>query len=150
MKSAFATLLLLVLVSCAAGSFQHEPIPPQDVEISSGSVSRIYVLRMREAKGFYRSVDVRQSEGEVGRIGNDHFLCWERAPTRTLLTLEVEPVELVGHDSSELHVDLQCEAGKTYYYAISVDSAWGKPRVRQVKPAEARELLKDLRLPPRD
>ena len=151
MKTCFVILLLLTLISCKAGTYQHEPIPPQDVEISSNAVSRIYVLRMREAKGFYRSVHVKQTEGDVGRIGNDSFLCWERPPTRTLLTFEIEPVELlVKHEVNERHVDVQCEPGKTYYYAISVDAAWGKANVRQIKAEEARELLKDLELPPND
>ena len=149
MKTCFASLLLLALASCAAGTYQKEPIPPQDVEISSNAGSRIYVLRLGEAKGFYRSVHVKQSEGDVGRIGNDSFLCWERAPTRTLLTLEIEPVELlVEHQVNERHVDVQCEPGKTYYYAISVDAAWGKANVRQIRAEEARELLKELKLPP--
>ena len=139
---------LLALASCAAGTYQRAPIPPQDVEVSSSSVSRIYLLRMREAKGFYRSVRVEDNEREIGRIGNDSFLCWERPPARALLTLEVEPVELAGGKSSELFVDVQCEPGKAYYYAISVDAAWNRPRVRQLEATEARELLEGLTLPP--
>ena len=148
MRLAFAPLLVLALSSCAAGSQQRVPVPPQDVEVSSSSVSRIYLLRMPEAKGFYRSVRVEDNEREIGRIGNDNFLCWERPPARTLLTLEVESVELAGKKPTELFVDVACEAGQAYYYAISVDAAWDRPRVRQLQRDEARELLKGLTLPP--
>jgi hypothetical protein len=150
MKVTLTSLLLLALGSCTATTYQKAPVPPQNVEISSNSVSRIYVLRTGSAKGYYRSVDVKQSEGEIGRIGNDHYLCWERPPTHTLLTLAVQPVELVGYEAKELYVDLNPEAGKVYYYGISVDSAWGKPTVRQLEPAEAREELKALQLPPKE
>lgn len=149
MKPRIVCALLLALTACHATSYQQVPVPPQDVEISSSSVSRIYVLRMSGAKGFYRSVHVMQSEGDIGRIGNDSFLCWERPPTRTLLRFVIEPVELAGNKAAvERFVDAQCEPGQTYYYAISVDSAWGQPNVRQIKAEEARDLLKELKLPP--
>lgn len=145
---AFAAVLLLALASCAAGTYQRAAIPPQDVEVSSSSVSRIYLLRMGEAKGYYRTVRVEDGDHEIGRIGNEHFLCWERTPGRTLVTLEIEPVELAGKRTSDLFIDADCEPGKAYYYAISVDAAWDRPRVRQLEAAEARELLKELSLPP--
>jgi hypothetical protein len=150
MKSLFALVLLLLLAGCRAGTYQRVPVPPQDVQISSSSVSRIYLLRMPEAKGYYRSVTVTDNSKEVGRIGNDSYLCWERSPERTLLALEVEPVEMVGGKATELLVDVPCEPGKVYYYAISVDASWNKPKVSQLEESEARELLKGLSLPPKD
>jgi hypothetical protein len=145
-----AAVLLLALASCAAGTYQRAKVPPQDVEVSSSAVSRIYLLRMGEAKGYYRTVHVEDGDREIGRIGNDHFLCWERSPGRTLVTLEIEPVELAGKRSSEIFVDADCEAGKVYYYALTVDASWERPSVRQLEVAEARELLKGLSLPPEE
>ena len=149
MKSFLLGVSLLALAACQATTHQDVPFPSQDVEISSKSVSRIYVLRTDEAKGFYRTVEVLQSEGEIGRIGSDSYLCWERPPTRTLLRFVIERVEMVEEKPNvERFVDAQCEPGQTYYYAIAVDSAWGQPHVRQLKPEEAHELLKGLKPPP--
>jgi len=148
MRTPILCALLLVLASCAAGSYQRAPIPSQEVEVSSSSVSRIYLLRMPEAKGFYRNVRVEDNDREIGQIANDQFLCWERPPARTLLTLTIEPVELAGGKESQLFVDVDCEAGQAYYYAISLDAAWQRPKVRQLERDEARQLLAGLSLPP--
>lgn len=148
MKTLFASLLALALSACAATTYQSVPIPSQDVAVSSPSVSRIYLLRTPGAKGFYRSVRVEDDDREIGRIGNDHFLCWERTPARTLLTLEIEPVELAGGKTSEVFVDAHCEPGQTYYYALTMEAAWDRPRVQQLGADEARALLADLELPP--
>ena len=140
---------LVALVSCAAGTYQRVPVPSQEVEVSSSSVARIYVLREREAKGFYRTARVEDNGREIGRIGNDGYLCWEREPGRVLLAIEVEPVDGVGKPV-EVLADVQCEAGRVHYYAISVDSAWSEPRVQAMDAAAARELLSELALPPTD
>lgn len=137
---------LVALAACAARTYQRVPVPSQDVEVSSSSVSRIYLLRMREAKGFYRSARVEDNGREIGRIGNDGFLCWEREPGRALLAVEVEPVDGVGKPVEAL-ADVQCEPGRAHYYAISVDSAWGRPGLREIEAGEARELLEELTLP---
>lgn len=147
MKKLLAACLALALAACAAQTYQSVPVPPQDVAVAP-NVSRIYLLRTPGAKGFYRSVRVEDDDKEVGRIGNDHFLCWERPPMRTLLTLVVEPVELAGGKNTELFVDARCEPGQTYYYALVMEAAWDRPQVQQLGAEEARALLADLSLPP--
>lgn len=147
MKKLLAPCLALALAACAASTYQSVPIPRQDVAVSP-SASRIYLLRTPGAKGFYRSVRVEDDDKEIGRIGNDHFLCWERPPMRTLLTLEIEPVELAGGKTSELFVDAKCEPGQTYYYALVMEAAWERPKVQQLGADEARALLAGLSLPP--
>ena len=116
--------------------------------MSSSSVSRIYVLRAGEAKGFHRYVLVEEDTHEIGKVGNDGYLCWERPPGPFLLTITVEPVELGDDKPHQLFVNVKCEAGQTYYYAVNVNSVWGRGGVRQLGRGEARVLLDELSLPP--
>ena len=145
--TALVCALATLCAACAASSYQRIPVPRQDVEVTSPAVSRLYVLRLPEAKGYYRNVGVDEDMTEIGRIGNDEYLCWERPPGRTLLTLTIEPVELAGGKPTQVFVDAKCEPGRAYYYAISVSAAWSKPEVRELEPTEARSLLAGLSLP---
>ena len=150
LRAAILCALTAVSAACAADSYQRVPIPRQDVEVSSSSVGRIYVLRVGETKGFHRYVLVEEDTHEIGKVGNDGYLCWERPPGRFLLTLTCEPVELADGRPQQLFVDVKCEPGHTYYYAINVNSAWGRGEVRQVPRGEARVLLEELSPPPPD
>src|SRR5262245_49905536 len=82
--------LALDLSSCAAESFQKVPFPAQSSEVSSPSVSRIYLLRLPQARGTIRGLRAKEDEREIGRIGSDSYLCWERKPGRTLVVLTYE------------------------------------------------------------
>jgi hypothetical protein len=150
LRAAILCALTAVSAACAADSYQRVPVPPQDVEVSSSAVSRIYVLRPGEAKGFNRYVLVEEDTHEVGKVGNAGYLCWERSPGRFLLTLTVEPVELADGKPQQLFMDVKCEAGETYYYAVNVNSSWGSGELREVDRSEARMLLEDLSLPDPD
>lgn len=144
LRAALLCALTALSSACAADSYQRVPFPRQDVEVSSSSVSRIYVLRPGEAKGFHRYVLVEEDTHEIGRVANDGYLCWERGPGRFLLTLTIEPVELADGKPQQLFVDVKCEAGHTYYYAVNVNASWGKGEVRPLERGEARPLLEEL------
>jgi hypothetical protein len=50
----------------------------------------------------------------------------------------------MSKDDQQTMIDVQAEAGKVYYYGITVDETWAKPVAKQLDPAEARAALKDL------
>ena len=130
-------------IACAADSYQRVPAPAQDVEVTSPAVARIYILRMPQHLGRIRSVSVRDDELEIGRVARNDYLCWERAPGRSLVTLTYEGAEIDGGGKQGL-IDLQCAAGEVCYYGLSIDKAWRKPVVRLLERDEARELLKGM------
>ena len=140
MKSSITSLLAaLVLCACVADSYQRVPQPPLDREVSSPAVARVYVLRMPQLAGRIRGVRVEGAQGEIGRMGRDHYLCWECAPGRSLVTLHYDG-PAIERDSEGL-IDLECEAGKVYYYGITIDTAWNRPVVRMLAADEARDLI---------
>jgi hypothetical protein len=144
MKRTLTALLAATLfTACAADSYQRAPMPPQDVEISSPTVARIYVLRMPQHLGTLRTVAVRDNDMEIGRIARSDYLCWERAPGRSLVTLTYEGKEIDGGGNQGL-IDLQCEAGEVCYYALTIDEAWRKPVVRLLDKEEGKRLVKDM------
>ena len=149
MKAAIlAVCLLLALSSCKAQSYQRVPMPPSDAAVAQ-SATRIFVLRLPSAKGFYRGVRVKDDEKEIGQLGGDSYLCWDRSAGASLLELTIERVDGLN-DEDQLYVDAAGEAGQTSYYAITVDSAWGRPSVRVLPADEARAALAELKPSPVD
>ena len=147
MKSKLLIALLLAAVSsCAAGSYQRFPMPNAEAPVAQNA-TRIFVLRLPSAKGYYRAVHISDDETEIGKLGGDSYICWERAPGASLLTLTVDRVDGLD-DSVSLHVDAGGEAGQASYYAIAVDSAWGRPTVRVLDAVEARASLAELKPSP--
>jgi len=138
--------LLALLASCSGGAYQRVPFPPQDVEVSSPTVARVYVLRMKQPRGAFRTVLVEDNDREIGRIESDNYLCWERPAERTLLTFLFEGGALEG--KSEGLFDLECEAGQTYYLGLRMERAWNKPAVRLLDRDEARSLIEDMTATP--
>ncbi len=131
------------LTACAASSYQKVPVPSQSVEVSSPSVSRIYVIRLPQAKGLFRALRVKEDEHEIGQIGSDKYICWERDPGRSLVVVTYEGTAL-AKDDRESMIDVQAEAGQVYYYGISVDQAWNKAVVVILDREDARKILHDL------
>src|SRR6185369_787116 len=119
MKNALLPILL-AFGACSAPSSQFVPMPSQDVEVSSPAVSRIYVLRMPQVKGAFRDLRVKENEHEIGNIGGQSYVCWERPPGRSLVVVTYEGT-VFEKDDRESMIDVQAEAGQAYYYGITVD-----------------------------
>jgi len=144
MKLTLTALFAAALLSaCAADSFQRAPMPSQEVEITSPSVARVYLLRMPQHLGTLRTVSVRDNDTEIGRIARSDYLCWERAPGRSVVTLTYEGADVDGGGNQGL-IDLQVEAGEVCYYALTIDPDWRKPVVRMLGKEEGKKLLKDM------
>jgi hypothetical protein len=135
--------LFLALAACSAPSSQFVPMPSQAVEVSSPAVCRIYVMRMPQAKGTFRDLRVKENEHEIGNIGSQSYVCWERPPGRSLVVVTYEGT-VFEKDDRESMIDVQAEAGQTYYYGITVDEAWKKAVVQLLDRDEARKILQDL------
>lgn len=133
-----ALLAALSLVACAADSYQRVPQPSIDAEVSP-AMARVVVLRMPQTAGALRAVVVREGGREIGRIGRDEYLCWERPAGRTVAELDYEGPKIERNSQSV--VELDGEAGRTSYYGITIDTAWNKPIVRPLDADEAREAL---------
>ena len=142
MKNAFLPLLL-AFGACSAPSSQFVPMPSQSVEVSSPAVSRIYVMRMPQVKGAFRDLRVKENEHEIGSIGSQSYVCWERPPGRSLVVVTYEGT-MFEKDDRESMIDVQAEAGHTYYYGITVDDAWKKAVVQLLERDEARKVLHEL------
>ncbi len=133
--------LAALLASCTADSYQRVPMPSQSVEISSPSVSRIYVIRMPVVQGKLRAMQIHEDEREIGRIGSDSYVCWERPPGRTLVVVTHEST-IFSKDDQQTMIDVQAEAGKVYYYGLTIDETWAKPVARPLERDEARAVMK--------
>jgi hypothetical protein len=145
MKTVFASVLLLALAACASGPHQVAPIPKLDVEVSSDAVSRILVLLPPEAAAQFPLATVRDDQELVGVIGGGHFLAWERPATEVVVAIDVEDKD---GETTHLSVAVPCEAGTAYYYAIRVDPAWDRPRLRRLESGPARKIMAGLTTPP--
>jgi len=142
MKNALLPILL-AFGACSAPSSQFVPMPSQDVEVSSPAVSRIYVLRMPQVQGAFRDLRVKENEHEIGNIGGQSYVCWERPPGRSLVVVTYEGT-VFEKDDRESMIDVQAEAGQAYYYGITVDEAWKKAVVQLLDRDEARKILHEL------
>jgi len=133
--------LLLVLAACAGPASQKTPLPNQDVVVTSPELTRIYCVREEPIVGLF-SGEIRVLDGatEVGHLNKNTFLCWERKGGRTLGHATYESnMPTLGHLDGL--ADFDCEAGKAYYFNISVRKQDGKPVVERLSTEEGKALV---------
>ena len=142
MKHAILSLLLAAtLAACTADSFQRVPAPAQESDRPAPAMCRIYILRMPQLKGSVRGVSVKENEREIGRIGDDRYLVWERPAGRSLVIVTYDDVGV--HDDPESMIDVDAEAGETYYYGLTIDEAWRRAVVRMLTREEALAIIRE-------
>ena len=145
MKPTILVLSALLLSACASHHAAGVPLPPQDVAISSPHVARIYVLDTRElAQGLHR-VAVEADDRPIGELEDGMYLCWEREPGECLVSLTFEGVGVAGDEKIVDTVDATLEPGEVYYYGLTLDPVWKRPKVRVLERDEARALLAKLK-----
>jgi hypothetical protein len=143
MKKLFALALIVLVSSCAS----HPPavaLPPQDVDVSSPHVARIYVLDAPELTKDMHEVRVRADEQPIGALESGDYLCWEREPGACLIEVTFDHID-ADHDDVVDLVDANLEAGQVYYYGFTLDPVWSRPKVRYLERDEARALLEHLK-----
>ncbi len=122
--------LFAVLASaCRSSSFQNPPLPPQELQVSRPELARIYVTRDAQLRGSIRSIRVLDGESEIGLMGSNEFLCWERPPGRTLLSFVYEGPAIDGGHFEGLF-SLDAEAGRTYYLGVHLERKSDDPELR--------------------
>lgn len=140
-----------LLAACAAGSEQLVSMPSQEVELTRPELCRIYVFRSSQVMGSTRTMRVFDQETEIGTLGGDEYLCWERAPGRVLLSAVYHGPRIDRGEQDDVF-DLQTEAGKVYYLNVSLlteseHTAYGDkrgaPRLVRVNAEEGRKLLEE-------
>ena len=136
----FTIPVLLLAGACSSTGEQQVPLPPQDVVVSSPDVTRIYFVRDERAGMQPRPVLILDGEREIGRLTPDNFLCWERAGGRSLGRARYEAVDFRRGEIEGLG-DLDCAAGRAYYFNVTVDYEQGKPSIHPLDPEDGRKLV---------
>jgi hypothetical protein len=144
MKNLLLVSTSLLALACSSTSAAHVPLPPQDVEISSPNVARIYVIDDPVLSRGLHGVRVIENDRPIGELGAGTYLCWERDPGDCLLEIVFEEMEPMDDDNVTDLVDVALEPGEVYYYGLTIDPLWKRPKVRLLDRAEAREMLKHL------
>jgi len=136
--------------ACASGSKQLVDLPSQEVELTRPDLCRIYVLRSSQLMGAVRTMRVFDQDQEIGTLGTDEYLCWERPAGRTLVRALYEGPEIDRGDQDDLY-DLQAEAGTVVYLSVSLlteteplvsGGGRGSPKLKRLSREEGRDLVK--------
>jgi hypothetical protein len=145
MKHLICLATSLLSLACATGQSGHIPLPPQDVEVSSPSVARIYILDSPELSQGLHGVSVEENDLVVGSMKSGEYVCWERNPGDCLIEVTFEDMEPMDGDNVIEMVDVSLVPGEVYFYAVTLEPVWKRPEVRLLTHAQARELLKGLK-----
>ena len=134
-----ALLLLLLPVACGAPPQQRVPLPAQDVSVTRDDLTRIYVVREGWVGVGEQGVEVFDGDQQIGVVTSATYLCWERAPGRTLgrVFYHWGP----GRGTLEGVADFDCAAGRAHYFQVSVDREGGKPTVQVLEPEAGRQRV---------
>ncbi len=140
------------LLACAADSYQRVPLPSQTVELADPAHCRVYVARSSQVRGAIRELRVYDGDTEIGCLGPGDYLCWERAPGRSLLRVVYEGPEIDRGDLEELQ-DFSAGAGEVRYFAVTLKRggedvvAFGKktgsPLLQPLTAQEGRKLVSE-------
>lgn len=136
------TVSFLLLAACTSEGGQRMPLPRQDVVVSSPDVTRIYFVRDERPGLQPRPVRILDGEREVGELTTDNFLCWERPGGRTLGHARYDAVDLArARGAIDGLGDLDCAAGRAYYFNVTVDYEQGKPSIHPLDPEDGKKLV---------
>ena len=141
-RSLAACTLLLLATACRLPSAQYVPLPNQDVTVTSKDVARIYFVR-EETSGLRKSeIKVYDGSTEIGQLTVGTFLCWERPGGRTLAKATYEAIDPLLGNIEGLY-DMDCQAGRVYYFNVIVEREQGQPKIRPLGDGEGRQLVSE-------
>jgi hypothetical protein len=103
---------------------------------------RVYLARKDTVQGSIRSVRVFDGDMEIGLLGENEYLVWDRKPVRMACRLVFEGVSL---DTAEVEslFDLPREPGTTTYFAIHIIQKGHKPEIERLTEEKGRELISE-------
>ena len=141
LRQASAACLLALVSACASSSWQSVPQPALEAPIAADTC-RVVLVREGKLIGRVREVRVYDSEVQIGALGENHYLCWDRPAARGMGRLVFSGYELDGGPVENVF-DLPREAGTTTWFAIRLRGDDRKPMVESVPPDEGRALVAD-------
>ena len=132
-------VLLAATAGCYSSTYHMAPLPDQAVELSSAELCRIYVLRPSQGRWNLRRVLVFDGEREIGSIHEGEYLCWERTPGKSQLTVVYDGPKSEGYAYTLF--DIEAPAGTVSFYGVSLEQGRAQPLVTAMDPTLAREEL---------
>jgi len=138
--SLFALTFAAVATSCAGPSRQLAPMPDPKSAVRADS-TRIYVGRREQTAGSWRNVRVFDNDREVGVLGVDEYMCWDRPAKRGVARFIFEGLGF-DQDAIESVCELPAEPGATVYLGITIDRAGHKPVIERVTDKVGHDALK--------
>jgi len=112
------TICLALLAGCSFTTVQRAPLATGAVQASQ---SRIYVYSLKGIGG--KPAKISDGDTMIGELSNHAYLCWDRAPGKTVIRAILPHGRGVWGDAkAELSLDLV--GGQTYYLQTGVDVPW--------------------------
>ena len=139
LRPALACALLLLVAACAATSWQAVPRPDPDDPIPDGW-ARVVVVRDFGFIGGVRAVRIWDEAREIGVIGEDGYLIWDRQARRGVGRAEFEGYVLDGGPVENVF-DMPRESGTTTWAVLRLTQGERKPVAEVVSPEEGRALI---------
>jgi hypothetical protein len=141
LRQVSAACLLALVSSCAAPSWQSAPQPELDSPVAPDAC-RVVLVREGKVMGRVREVRVYDSEVQIGALGENGYLCWDRPAARGMGRVVFSGYDLDGGEVENVF-DLPREGGSTTWFAIRLRSEDRKPIVVNVTADEGRALVED-------
>jgi len=135
-----AGLSFLFVAACGAPSEQRAIFPSQDVTVTRADLTRIYFVREGWVGVAEQEVGVYDNDAEIGTLSSDTYLCWERPGGRTVARAFYHAMGPM-RGRIEGIADLNCDAGRAYYFNVTVEREDGKPTVVPLDDEEGKALV---------
>ena len=119
--------ILFATAAFCALSFVIKPIEPSAKRVETAT---IYVYRGGQAMGAAANWSVFVDEKKLCKLSNNKFMKIEVAPGKHVVTAKIGGVELF---KKETEVEIDAEAGKTYYIACNVKSSVMRARLEMLE-----------------
>ena len=136
-----AVVATLLLFACAASSWQAVPRPRPDDPLPEGR-ARVVVVRTFGGLGSLREVRIWDGEQEIGVLGEDGWIAWDRSARRGVGRAVFEGYVVDGGPVESLF-DLPRDAGTTTWAVLSLQGGDLKPTARVVSAEEGRKLIEE-------
>ena len=133
----------LALAACAGDTYQRVPSPPAETAVPPDAC-RVYIARKDVTAGSLRNVRIFDGDTEIGVIGEDEYLCWDRRAGRGTGRAVFEGLDY-RTQSVENVFDLPREGGTTTWFGISVRREDRQPQIESLGSVDGRALIAERR-----
>jgi hypothetical protein len=134
-----AAALAGALSACAGATYQLLPSPPPGSTVAPDAC-RVYVARLDVTAGSLRNVRVFDGDTEVGVLGEEDYLCWDRPARRGPGFAVFEGIDFRTQEVENVF-DLPREGGTTAWFGITVRREDRKPTVEPLSGVDGNALI---------